>query len=148
MSAAIVRQALEIVDPDYTYFKSKQSKKNSKSEAFSLYPEKYKIIGKTYKKGKKAEKIGFPIEKKYTVQEAKTKLKSKKQILEENLRKLKLIQEHSKVTLNETTTKNIIERAVTRRPIKTEKNKQKSTKTAFTEEDFKKFEEEYLNSED
>lgn len=42
----------------------------------------------------------------------------------------------------------IIERAVTRKPIKKIKKKsKKDKKTAFTEEDFKKFEEEYFDNE-
>jgi len=144
MSAAIVRQALEIVDPD---FKTKGPRK-SKSNAFSLFPEKYKIIGRVSKKGAKAEKIGLPVEKKYTVQDAKKNLKTKQQRIAENLRKLELIQKHSRVVLDDHSTSNIIERAVTRRPIKSQSKKSKDSKTAFTEEDFRRFEEEYLNSED
>lgn len=43
----------------------------------------------------------------------------------------------------------IIERAVTRKPVKKIKKKKskKDKKTAFTEEDFKKFEQEYFDDE-
>lgn len=145
MSASLVKQSLEIVDSD---FKSKGSKgkKKSKTEAFSLLPEQYRFVGKTYTKTGKAQKVGVSVEKKYTVQDAKRKIKSKKQILEENLKKLELIRKNSQIVLDENSTTNIIERAVTRRPIKTKEKKYRKPETAFTEDDFKKFEEEYLNS--
>lgn len=39
----------------------------------------------------------------------------------------------------------IIKRAVTKRPVKKVKKHKKDNKTAFTEEDFKKFEDEYFD---
>jgi len=105
-------------------------------------------LGGFLKKELKLKKIGLPVEKKYTVQDAKKNLKTKQQRIAENLRKLELIQKHSRVVLDDHSTNNIIERAVTRRPIKSQSKKSKDSKTAFTEEDFRRFEEEYLNSED
>ncbi|XP_030754791.1 active regulator of SIRT1-like [Sitophilus oryzae] len=143
MSAALVKQALEIVDPDFKT-NNKASRRKNKTDASSLFPEHHRIIGKSYKKGKK-EKIGLGFEKKLSVQEAKKQFKTKEQILKENLKKLEVIRENSKITLNKEQTKNIIERARTRRPIESRGKKSKQPKSAFTDEDFKKFEEEYFS---
>ncbi|XP_018577519.1 active regulator of SIRT1-like, partial [Anoplophora glabripennis] len=83
---------------------------------------------------------------KINIVEAKRNFKTRDQILKENLEKLKLIKEASKVTLDKETINQIIERAVTKRPVKkVKKQKKDNSKTAFTEEDFKKFEEEYFD---
>ncbi|XP_066262017.1 active regulator of SIRT1-like [Euwallacea similis] len=147
MSAAIVRKALELVDPEFCEQKARK-RKNKTISSSSLFPEKYKIEKLA------AEANSFNLHphnsKKYTIQEAKRELvyKSRSEILKRNLKKLEKIHRHSKVVLDETTTKNIVERAVTRRPITTKPKKSNQVNSTFTEKDFKQFEEEYMNSED
>ncbi|XP_066149146.1 active regulator of SIRT1-like [Euwallacea fornicatus] len=147
MSAAIVKKALELVDPEFCERKVSK-RKNKSTSSSSLFPEKYKI-GKFTSKANSFN-LHPHNSKKYTIQEAKRELtyKSKAEILKRNLKKLEKIHRHSKVVLDKTTTKNIVERAVTRRPITTKPKKSKKKNSTFTEEDFKQFEEEYMNSED
>ncbi|XP_050314097.1 active regulator of SIRT1-like [Anthonomus grandis grandis] len=139
MSAALVKQALEIVDPDFT---TKASKKKTKTNSFL----KEKLRNTSIQKGK--NRLDLSREKRYTIEEARRSVKSKDQILRDNLYKLELIKKHSKVHLDPKATAHIIQRAVSRRPISSEQDASRVEKTAFTEEDFKKFEEEYMNSED
>ncbi|XP_072392867.1 active regulator of SIRT1-like [Diabrotica undecimpunctata] len=141
MSAALVRKSLQIVDPQCG---SKIGKRKGKSDVFALAHQNQKLIGKAQRKGK-TEKVNLlSTEKKLTVAEARKYNKSKEQILQENLKKLELIKSASKVELDQKLVKQIIDRAVSRRPIRKIKPKQQK-KTAFTEEDFKKFEEEYFD---
>lgn len=73
-------------------------------------------------------------------------LKSKEDRLKENLKKLQIIKEHSAVKLDKLVARQLIERAVTKRPVNIQqRGKKKQKKTVFTEEDFKKFEEEYID---
>ncbi|XP_023012379.1 uncharacterized protein [Leptinotarsa decemlineata] len=143
MSTSLVRKSLSVVDPQFNV----NSKKKRKNELFGLNSDNKKILAKTYKKGgKKDSKVNLlSKEKKLTVSEAKKTYKSKEQILKENLRKLELIKTASKVEIDEKTVKQIIERAVTRRPLTNTPAKEKDQGTVFTEEDFKKFEEEYFD---
>ncbi|KAB0797611.1 hypothetical protein PPYR_08604 [Photinus pyralis] len=125
MSAALVRESLEVVDADFND-KSKKSIKKSK-------------------KRKNDQTELFPTSKKISVSELRKNKRTKEQNLQENLEKLRLIREVCAIDLEENITNKIIERAVSRRPIKAKKVSKKAEKTAFTEEDFAKFEQEYLN---
>ncbi|XP_056632498.1 active regulator of SIRT1-like [Diorhabda sublineata] len=140
MSASLVRKGLQIVDPQY----DKPNKRKKKSDVFTLAPQNHKLIKKVQKQGKEFKINLLSTEKKLTVTEARKNNKSKEQLLEENLRKLKRIKKASRVQLDKNLVKQIIDRAVNKRPIRKIKPKTEK-KTAFTEEDFKKFEEEYLN---
>lgn len=71
--------------------------------------------------------------------------KSKQNILKDNLKKLKKIKRLCAIDLDKDVTKQLIERAVTRRPVRSIHKKKGVKKTAFTEEDFQKFEEEYFD---
>nr|CAH7713266.1 unnamed protein product [Callosobruchus chinensis] len=144
MSASLVRKGLQIVDPEYNI--NKQNRKKKK-DILSIAPENHRLIKKIQRNNGKSIKIGLlSTNRKLTVAELKKQLKPKEQILKENLKKLELIKEASRVNLDKETVKKIVERAVTRRPIKGKSKKsKKNQKTAFTEEDFKKFEEEYFD---
>jgi hypothetical protein len=143
MSAALVQKALEVVDPDFNKYSKGKKPKNAES-VFHLMPESQKITKNITRKGRK-EKVGvLATSKKLTVLEAKKNFKSKDEILRENLKKVKEIRKACRIELDKETTEKIIERAVTRKPVKAKKKTKKAQKTAFTEEDFKKFEEEYV----
>lgn len=70
--------------------------------------------------------------------------KKQKSTDKSNLRKLELLREVCKIQLDKETTRQLFERAATRRPVRSKQKKKKSVKTAFTEEDFEKFEKEYF----
>ncbi|CAH1968265.1 unnamed protein product [Acanthoscelides obtectus] len=143
MSASLVRKSLQIVDPEYNI--NKQSRKKKK-DVLSIAPQNHKLTKKFQRRGAKTIKIGLlSSEKKLTVAELRKQLKPKQEILKENLKKLQLIKEASKVELDRETVAKIVERAVTKRPIKKRSKKTKNQKTVFTEEDFKTFEEEYFD---
>lgn len=130
MSAALVRKSLEIVDEDRVP-KTKKQKKEMKAKH---------IFGG----GKLKNMEGS---KKLTISELRKTMKPKEEIYKKNLEKLKLIKSLTTIKLNEDTLNKIIERGVTKKPVcgkpKTKKNK-KDKETVFTEEDFRKFEEEYV----
>ncbi|KAK4877293.1 hypothetical protein RN001_009799 [Aquatica leii] len=123
MSASIVRKSLEIVDSDFSS-KGKSSKKS--------------------KKNKKQNEI-LPSQRKVTVTEIRKKSKTKDQRLRENLAKLKLIKKICTIDLDKNVTRKIIKRGVTKKPVHIKEKSKKPKKTAFTEEDFAKFEQEYFN---
>ncbi|GJQ84172.1 hypothetical protein Trydic_g2848 [Trypoxylus dichotomus] len=135
MSAALVRKSLAFVDSS---FDSKASKK--KKTAVDFLPSDKKFAKNIYKKNKGKDHLTKT--KKLTVQEAHHKLKSKQEILQSNLKKLELIRKICTVDLGSEVTSQLYKRAVTRRPVhlKSKKPQRKQEKTAFTEEDFKKFE--------
>lgn len=82
---------------------------------------------------------------KISITELVKERKLKENILTENLKKLKKLQRICTIDLDKEVTRQLIERAVTKRPVKLRKKTKVSKKTAFTEEDFKKFEEEYFD---
>lgn len=83
--------------------------------------------------------------RKLTVVELKKNIKPKEEVIKQNIKKLRLLHEACKIELDKEITRQIIERAVTRRPVKSRTKRKTSQKTAFTEEDFKKLEEEYFD---
>ncbi|KAJ8978134.1 hypothetical protein NQ317_014189 [Molorchus minor] len=132
MSASLVRKGLEIVDPENCK-NTGHKKKKKKQEVFGLIPDNHKYVAKI--KANSASKVNLlSTSTKLTITEARKKIKSKEDILKRKLTKIR-------------TYKKIIERGVTKRPVHIvgKSKKKKDKKTAFTEEDFRKFEEEYLN---
>ncbi|KAF5273296.1 hypothetical protein FQR65_LT04718 [Abscondita terminalis] len=126
MSASIVRKSLAIIDSDFKDKAKSLSKKNKK-----------------HKKQKQKEVL--QTERKVTVSEIRKKSKTKEQILNDNLKKLELIKKICTIDLDPAITSKIIQRGVTKKPIQAEEKKKKHEKSAFTEEDFAKFEQEYFN---
>ncbi|EFA00824.1 hypothetical protein TcasGA2_TC003712 [Tribolium castaneum] len=143
MSSALVQKGLEIVDPDFRKQAKVKKSKNNTKDVFNLIPDELKITKNISRKGRKEKTGVLSTSKKLTVLEAKKTFKSKDEILKENLKKLKEIKNVCTIELDKETTEKIIQRAVTRRPVKEKKKRKKAQTTVFTEEDFKKFEEEY-----
>jgi len=110
-----------------------------------LIPENHKILKTIRQKGQKEKVEVLQTEAKITVAEARKTSKSKEQILKANLKKLKLIQEACSIDLDKEVTSQLIRRAVTKRPVEFKNKSKKNQKTAFSEEDFAKFEEEYFD---
>lgn len=110
--------------------KSKRSKKDKKLKARVTKLDKKQVITS---------------DKKVSVIEAREKLKAKEKILQDNLARIKLLKKKCAVKLDKDIADKVIERALTRKPIIPKIEEKPEESTAFTEEDFKKFEEEYVD---
>lgn len=126
MSSSLVRKSLAIVEQNKDF---KQIKKKSASLKVPSNHKVHNFQGKT----------------KLTIGEARKQLvNSQTKILKSNLKKLKKIRQIEKVQLDDRLKEKILQRAVTKRPVKSQKKLKVDQKSAFTEEDFKKFEAEYF----
>lgn len=133
MSSALLRKSLALCDPDLEQsnnLKSKRSKKDKKLKARVTKLDKKQVITS---------------DKKVSVIEAREKLKAKEKILQDNLARIKLLKKKCAVKLDKDIADKVIERALTRKPIIPKIEEKPEESTAFTEEDFKKFEEEYVD---
>lgn len=135
MSSALLRKSLALCDPDLEEFASQKKRGKKIKKELKVKPRETQLSKSQVLRG----------DRKVTIQEAKANFLKKKDILKENLKRIKLMRKKGKVELNSDITEKLIERALTRKPIKNKPKEEKEKKTAFTEEDFKKFEEEYLD---
>lgn len=141
MSNSLIRKSLEL--SGYNDFKKEKKKKKNKHNGYKgtleLIPAKHRIIS-----SKEKTNINniFGWSKKVNIYEAKKKLESKKDLTEENVQNLLLLSSNH---LDQHTVDKVLKRAVEKRYTKKLKKKKKQESTAFTEEDFKKFEEEYID---
>nr|XP_022909280.1 active regulator of SIRT1-like [Onthophagus taurus] len=144
MSAALVRKSLALVDETFAENQKHNLKKQKK--VFDFVPENKRIIKKVRTpRTNKTKKVDvLQSTKKLTIVEARKKIKSKGEILKSNLEKIAKIRNISTVNLDKEIIENIFTRGRTRRPVPPQSKPKKDEKTAFTEEDFKKFEEEYF----
>ncbi|XP_031623982.1 uncharacterized protein LOC116341199 [Contarinia nasturtii] len=149
MSKSILNRCLELVEDDLPVnLKSKQSKKSTNkkrkhSSIFDLIPEQKRLtittkIGKTQIK-QKVNKIKAT--EKFTVKQAKDKMKQSKDRTEENVKRLLALDNALKI--DDETKELMIRRAQTGHYVIPEK-KQEEEEDVFTEEDFAKFEREYF----
>ncbi|KAL3271432.1 hypothetical protein HHI36_021918 [Cryptolaemus montrouzieri] len=127
MSSSIVKQALEIVDRDDLRQQRYRQKKEKKAKDVLAAKHLKDLHGS----------------KKLTISELRKTFTPKEEIYEKNLKKLALLRKITTVQIDEEIRNQIIERSVTKRPITSKSKKKKDKQTVFTEEDFKKFEEEY-----
>ncbi|XP_045465481.1 active regulator of SIRT1-like [Harmonia axyridis] len=129
MSSSIVRKALQIVDDD----SSSKYKPNKKMKAKDV------LVGGRWKNMQSTKKL--------TISELRKTMQCKEEIYRKNMEKLELIKKLTNIQLNQDALDIILERGVTGKPIsgnpKIRKKKEKTS--AFTEEDFKKFEREYTD---
>ncbi|XP_015188085.1 PREDICTED: active regulator of SIRT1-like [Polistes dominula] len=144
MPNSLVRKSLEL--SGYNDFNKEKKKKKNKHNGYKgtleLIPAKHRIIS-----SKEKTNINniFGWSKKVNIYEAKKQLKSKKDLTEENVQNLLLL---SSNRLDKHMVDKVLKRAVDKRFAKKPKMKKKKKKqesTVFTEEDFKKFEEEYID---
>lgn len=127
MSAALVKKSLQLSETNCE--KSKNNKKRNKTKArVTKVNKQHQIISN----------------KKLSVEEARKSLKKREEILKNNLQVLKSAKEACKVKINKDTTEQILERARRRSQRYPKEVEVAREETAFTEEDFKKFEEEYF----
>lgn len=104
-----------------------------------LIPPKHRILSKNDKTD-----LGtiFGRSSKITVYETQKKLAAQKDSTDKNIQKL-LILSNNRIDPN--TTNKLLERALKKKYIPKVKKPKESETTAFTEEDFKKFEKEYMD---
>ncbi|KAL2738160.1 active regulator of SIRT1-like isoform X1 [Vespula maculifrons] len=124
---------------DGLFIEKKKKKHNGYKGTLELIPTKYRII--TSKEKTNINNI-LDRSNKVTVYEAKKRLETKKDLMEENIQNLLLL---SSNCLDQHTVNKVLKRAVKKRYIPKEKKKAKQESTVFTEEDFKKFEQEYVD---
>ncbi|KAL2714426.1 active regulator of SIRT1-like isoform X1 [Vespula squamosa] len=138
MSNSLVRKSLELSGYDDMKKEKKKKKHNGYKGTLELIPTKHRIIS-----SKEKTNINniLGLSNKVSVYEAKKQLETKKDLIEENVQNLLLL---SSNCLDQHTVDKVLKRAVKKRYIPKEKKKTKQESTAFTEEDFKKFEQEYV----
>ncbi|KAG7205427.1 hypothetical protein KM043_007420 [Ampulex compressa] len=139
MSNSLVRKGLELLGYDNDPKQEKKKRKYTKYKgALDLIPTKHRIISKndTTDLGSILGRSG-----KTTVYETRKRITARKDPTEENVRRLLTL---SSSRIDPETADKLLNRAVKKRYIPKEEKPKETEKTVFTEEDFKKFEEEYV----
>lgn len=124
MSSALLKKALSLCESDQ---KKKTSKHKGKTRVTKL--DKKQIIQGN---------------RKITVAEAREQLKAREKILTDNLQMIKEARKASTVKIPRELSEQIVQRAIPRKNRKHKETEEVNEETLFTEEDFKKFEEEYV----
>ncbi|KAK2587691.1 hypothetical protein KPH14_003808 [Odynerus spinipes] len=139
MSNSLVRKSLELSGYEDLKKEKKKKKQNGYKGALELIPAKHRIISP---KEKTNINIVLGRVSKTTVYEVKKQIESKQDNTEENVKNLLLL---SSNRIDRKTVNKVLKRAAKKRHVAKEKKKVKQETTAFTEEDFKKFEQEYVD---
>ncbi|XP_017875023.1 active regulator of SIRT1-like [Ceratina calcarata] len=139
MSNSLVRKSLELLGYEKRVKEGKKNRKQIKYKGtLDLIPPKHRIISKNDKTdlltilGRSGRTTVYEAQKRLSLCENRT---------DENARKLLML---SKKCIEPKTANKLLERAVRKKHIPKPKKK-KEEATAFTEEDFKKFEAEYVD---
>ena len=139
MSNSLVRKGLELLGYEKTVKQEKKKRKHTNYKGtLDLIPAKHRIVSKNDKTD-----LGTILGRssKVTVYETKKKLTAQENSTDKNVKKLLVL---SNNRMDPNTVNKLLDRAVKKRYIpKPHKSKGPET-TAFTEEDFKKFEKEYV----
>ncbi|XP_074111579.1 uncharacterized protein LOC141535518 [Cotesia typhae] len=135
MSNSLLRASLEIINTGDDVKLDKKKKKKA-NDILGLIPANHRIN----KKIKKDSSV-FTHNRKVTINEARKKLADKKDLTEENIEKLLHL---SSFSVNREVATKLIERAVSKRAVVEKEKIKEEEATAFTEEDFAKFEEEFM----
>ncbi|PBC34017.1 active regulator of SIRT1 [Apis cerana] len=140
MSNSLVRKGLELMGCEKSIKQERKKRKHIKYKGtLDLIPPKYRILSKNDKTD-----LGTILGRssKVTVYETQKKLATQKDSTDKNIQKL-LILSNNRIDPN--TTNKLLERALKKKYIPEVKKPKESETTAFTEEDFKKFEKEYMD---
>ncbi|XP_008555892.1 uncharacterized protein LOC103577146 [Microplitis demolitor] len=135
MTKSLVRASLELININDDIKKDKKKKKKS-GDISNLIPANHRVSKKN-----KSGSIIFTHNRKLTVHEARKKLADKKDPTEDNIEKLLLLSNYS---VDSDTAAKLFERAVKKRPVLEAEKPKEEEPTAFTEEDFAKFEAEFM----
>ncbi|XP_078041612.1 active regulator of SIRT1 [Augochlora pura] len=140
MSNSLVRKGLELLGYEKSLKQEKKKRKHTKYKGtLDLIPSKHRVLSKNDKTD-----LGTILGRssKVTVYETKKKLASEKDPTDKNVERLLML---STNRIDTNIAEKILDRAIKKKYIpKKEKSKEPET-TAFTEEDFKKFEQEYVD---
>ncbi|TGZ46007.1 uncharacterized protein [Temnothorax longispinosus] len=142
MSNSLVHKSLELFGYEKDLQKEQRKKKKRKDirykGALDLIPTKHRVISKNDKTD-----LGTILGRssKTTVYETQKRLATQKDPTDDNVQRLLLL---SSTRINPGTANNLLERAVGKRYIQRQEKPKESEETAFTEEDFNKFEREYV----
>ncbi|XP_011168933.1 active regulator of SIRT1-like [Solenopsis invicta] len=143
MSNSLVHKSLELLgyerEVQRLQGESKKKRKKRKDTKYKgvldLIPIKHRIVSKN------DHDTILDRSSKTTVYETQKRLAEQKDPTDENVQRLLLLSSNH---LNPKTANNLLQRAVGNKYIPEQKKPKKSEQTAFTEEDFKKFEQEYM----
>lgn len=140
MSNSLVHKGLELLGYEKDIKHGKKKRKEVKYKgALDLIPLKHRVITKDDKTD-----LGtvFGRSSKVTVYKVQKKKANRKDPTNDTIKKLLLL---SKNSLDANTSKKLLDRAVQKKYIPKKQKPKEPETTAFTEEDFKKFEEEYID---
>ncbi|XP_076172270.1 active regulator of SIRT1 [Ptiloglossa arizonensis] len=140
MSNSLVNKGLEILGYEKSLKQEKKKRKHIKYKGtLDLIPSKHRILSKNDKTdlgtilGRSSKVTVYETQKRLIVQEDPT---------DENVQKLLML---SSNRIDQDTTNKLLNRAVKKKYIPKKEKHKKPESTAFTEEDFKKFEQEYID---
>ncbi|OAD52588.1 Active regulator of SIRT1 [Eufriesea mexicana] len=140
MSNLLVRKGLELLGYEKNVKQEKRKKKHTKYKGtLDLIPPKHRILSKNDKTdlgtilGRSSKVTVYETQKKLAVQEDPT---------DENVQRLLML---SNNCIDPDTTNKLLNRAVKKRYIPEAKKLKKPETTVFSDEDFKKFEKEYVD---
>ncbi|XP_053974333.1 active regulator of SIRT1-like [Hylaeus anthracinus] len=140
MSNSLVNKGLELLGYEKSLKQEKKKRKHVKYKGtLDLIPPKHRVLSKNDKTD-----LGTILGRssKVTVYETKKRLEAEKDPTDENVQGLLML---SSNRINPDTANKLLNRAIKKKYIpKKEKPKEPET-TVFTEEDFKKFEQEYVD---
>lgn len=140
MSNSLVRKGLELLGYEETLKQEKRKRKHTKYKgALDLIPPKHRILSRNDKTD-----LGTILGRssKVTVYETKKKLATAKDPTDENVQRLLML---STNRIDSKLADKLLDRAVKKRYIPKKEKPKEPEATAFTEEDFKKFEQEYVD---
>ncbi|XP_076620747.1 uncharacterized protein LOC143341650 [Colletes latitarsis] len=140
MSNSLVNKGLELLGYEKSIKQEKKKRKHIKYKGtLDLIPPKHRIVSK-----KDKTDLGTILGRssKVTVYETQKRLVAQKDPIDENVQKLlKFSTNH----INLDTTNKLLNRAIKKKCIPRKEKPKEPETTAFTEEDFKKFEQEYMD---
>ncbi|XP_031839848.1 uncharacterized protein LOC116430193 [Nomia melanderi] len=140
MSNLLVRKGLEILGHEENLKQEKKKRKHVKYKGtLDLIPPKHRILSKDDKTD-----LGTILGRssKITVYETKKKITGLKDPTDENVEKLLML---STNRIESNTAEKFLNRATKKKYISKKQKPKEPEATAFTEEDFKKFEQEYID---
>ncbi|KZC13481.1 PREDICTED: active regulator of SIRT1-like [Dufourea novaeangliae] len=140
MSNSLVRKGLELLGYEKNIKQEKKKRKHIKYKGtLDLIPTKHRILSKNDKTD-----LGTVLGRssKVTIYETKKRLAAQEDPTNENVQRLLMLSSNH---IDSNTTDKLLNRAVKKRYIPKKEKPKEPEVTAFTEEDFKMFEQEYVD---
>lgn len=138
MSISLVHKSLELLNYEEDLRKEQKKRRKHKDTRYKgvldLIPTQHRIISKH-------DKTDFPRSSKTTVHETKKRIAAQQDSTDKNVQRLLLL---SSNRIKSETANKLLQRAVKKKYTHQQEKPKESEGTVFTEEDFKKFEQEYI----